>query len=64
MTAERGQCFRKVSAPGQHGAIATPCPHIVEWRGRVQDADGKWLYVDACAQHVADLTFRQRIPSD
>jgi hypothetical protein len=52
-----GQCFRLIQAETGH---AQHCPYIPEWRGRFQDAKGKW-YTVKCNGHRADLDPVQRI---
>lgn len=49
------QCFRFVQAENGTGH-AQHCPHLTKWRGRFQDAAGKWHSVEACDGHRADLT--------
>ena len=55
-----GGCFRMVQADNGTGH-AQHCPYVAEWRGRFQDAAGKWHIVEACRGHQADLDTMQRI---
>jgi hypothetical protein len=40
---------------------AKHCPYLTEWRGRFQDAAGKWHTVEACDGHRADLDAVRRV---
>lgn len=55
-----GRCFRFIQAEDGTGH-AQHCPHMTAWRGRFQDAAGKWHTVCACEGHRADLTSVQRV---
>jgi hypothetical protein len=52
------RCFRFIQHETGH---AQHCPNITEWRGRWQDAAGKWHTVEACNGHRADLDAVRRI---
>jgi hypothetical protein len=53
------QCFRLIQAEDGTGH-AQHCPYLTKWRGRFQDAAGKWHTVEACGGHRADLVSVQR----
>jgi hypothetical protein len=54
------RCFRMIQAEDGTGH-AQHCPYATKWRGRFQDAAGKWHTVEACDGHRADLDSVQRI---
>jgi hypothetical protein len=53
-------CFRMIQAEDGTGH-AQHCPYALRWRGRFQDAAGKWHTVVACDGHRADLVSVQRV---
>ncbi len=54
------RCFRLIQAENGTGH-AQHCPYGTKWRGRFQDAAGKWHTVVACQGHRADLDAVQHI---
>jgi hypothetical protein len=54
------QCFRMIMAEDGTGH-AQYCPYFTEWRGRFQDAAGKWHTVEASDGQRATLDAVQRI---
>ena len=57
-----GQCFRLVVSSFS-GAQGSPvhCPAPVEFRGRYKDVTGLMHDVEACMDHVGDLTDWERV---